>query len=131
MVDITRALGRSITIVSRYGIEYYVVSLKTRDTQYRLVSVILSPALPDRTEENPAVIDDDVLDTIEVDDNERGLLYTAREVVEGITIKEEDKNDVTTDLGVESVDRFDPNKDDESDFDDVIDGDEDRADENM
>src|SRR6266536_3417264 len=48
MVDITRALGRSITIVSRYGIEYYVVSLKTRDTQYRLVSVILSPALPTR-----------------------------------------------------------------------------------
>ena len=86
---------------------------------------------PDRTEENPTVIDDNVLDTIEVDDNERGLLYTAREVVEGITIKEEDKNDVTTDLGVESVDRFDPNKDDESDFDDVIDGDEDRADENM
>ncbi len=45
VVDIARALGRSITIVSRYGIKYYVVSLKTRDTQYRLVSVILSPAL--------------------------------------------------------------------------------------
>ena len=86
---------------------------------------------PDRIEENPTIIDDDVLDIIEVDDNKRGLLYTVREVVEGITIKEEDKNDVTIDLGVESVDRFDPNKDDESDFDDVIDGDKDKVDKNM
>jgi hypothetical protein len=52
-------------------------------------------------------------------------------VVEGITIKEEDENDVTTDSGVELVDRFDPDKDDESDFDDAIDGDKDRANENM
>ncbi len=86
---------------------------------------------PDRIEENPTIIDDDVLDIIEVDDNKRGLLYTVREVVEGITIKEEDKNDVTIDLGVESVDRFDPNEDDESDFDDVIDGDKDKVDKNM
>jgi hypothetical protein len=86
---------------------------------------------PSGTEENPAMIDDNVLDTIEVDDNERGLLYTAQEVAEGITIKEEDENNVTTDSGVDSVDRFDPNEDDESDFNDAIDGDEDMEDENM
>ena len=34
--------------------------------------------------------------TIEVDDNDQGLLYTAREVTEGIFIKEEDPDDVTT-----------------------------------
>jgi len=77
------------------------------------------------------MINDNVLDTIEVDDNEIGLLYTTREVAEGIQIKEEDENDVTTNSGVELVDRFDLDKDDESDFDDAIDGDEDRADENM
>jgi hypothetical protein len=77
------------------------------------------------------MIDNDVLDTIEVDDNERGLLYTAQEVVEGITIKEEDEDDVTTDSRVDSVDRFDPNEDDESDFNDAIDGDKDMEDENM
>ena len=38
---------------------------------------------------------------------------------------------MTIDLGVESVDRFDPNEDDESDFDDVIDGDKDKVDKNM
>jgi hypothetical protein len=71
------------------------------------------------------------LDTIEVDDNKRGLLYTAQEVAEGITIKEEDENDVTTDSGVNSVDSFDPDEDDESDFDDDINRDEDIEDENM
>jgi hypothetical protein len=86
---------------------------------------------PKGTEENLAIIDDDVLDTIEVDDNKRGLLYTAQEVAEGITIKEEDENDVTTDSGVDSVDSFDPDEDDESDFDDDINGDEDIEDENM
>jgi hypothetical protein len=85
---------------------------------------------PDGTEENPIVIDDNVLDTIEVDDNKRGLLYTTQEVVEGVTIKEEDKNDMT-DSGVDSIDRFDPDQDDKSDFDNVIDRDEDIADENM
>jgi hypothetical protein len=36
---------------------------------------------------------------------------------------------VTTDIGVELEDRFDP--DSESDFDNTIDGDEDMGDENM
>ena len=36
------------------------------------------------TTENPTVIDDDIGDTIEVDDNEEGLLYTAQEVEEGL-----------------------------------------------
>jgi hypothetical protein len=50
-------------------------------------------------------------------------------VEEGITIKVENEEDVTTDSGVESEERFDPNE--ESDFDDAIDGDEDIDDENM
>jgi len=109
------------------GFEDYL--LKIRD----LLNITVGDGekAPEGIEENPAVIDDDVLDTIEVDDNERDLLYTMREVAEGITIKEEDENDVTTDLGVDSVDSFDPNKDDESDFDDDIDRDEDIEDGNM
>ena len=83
------------------------------------------------TAENPAVVDDYCEDTIEVDDNKQGLLYTAKEVAEGVTIKEEDENDVTTDSGVESEERFDPDEEGESDFDDAIDGDEDMANENM
>jgi hypothetical protein len=57
-------------------------------------------------------------------------LYTAQEVVEGVTIKEEDKNNMT-DSGVDSIDRFDPDQDDKSDFDNVINRDKDMADENM
>jgi len=38
---------------------------------------------------------------------------------------------VTTNSGVESEQRFDPDEEGESDFDDAIDGDEDMADENM
>lgn len=81
---------------------------------------------PERTVVNPMIIDDDSGDTIEVDDNDQGLLYTAQEVEEGITVK--DENDMT-DSGVDSYERFDP--DSESDFDDDVDGDEDRNDENM
>jgi hypothetical protein len=71
------------------------------------------------------------LDTIEVDNNERGLLYTAQEVAEGITIKEEDENDVTIDSEVDLVDSFNPNKDNESNFDNDINRDKDIEDENM
>ena len=66
---------------------------------------------------------------IKVEDNDDGLLYTAQEVAKGITIKEEDENNVTTDSGVSSNERFDT--DSESDFDDDINGDEDIDDENM
>jgi hypothetical protein len=85
---------------------------------------------PEGTTENPALIndDDDIEDTIEVDNNEEGLLYTAREVEEGVTIKKREE-DVIADSGVESEERFD--LDSESDFDDDIDGDEDMDDENM
>jgi hypothetical protein len=65
---------------------------------------------------------------IEVEDN-NSLLYTAQEVARGIIIKGEDENNVTTDSGVSSNERFNP--DSESDFDDDIDGDEDINDENM
>jgi hypothetical protein len=75
------------------------------------------------------MVDNDSKDTIEVDDNKEGLLYTAREVEEGITIKEEDENEMTTNLEVELEDRFDPNL--ESNFDDAIDSDKDIDDENM
>jgi hypothetical protein len=77
------------------------------------------------------VIDNDGEDTIKVDSNKDGLLYTTQEVAEGIKIKEEDFDDVTTDLGVESDERFDPDSKDESDFDDVINSDEDVRDKNI
>ena len=86
---------------------------------------------PNRTAENPAIVDDNIIDTIEVDDNERGLLYTTKEVAEGIIIKEEDENDITTDSGISSDKRFDLDKEGESDFDEAIDSDKDIADENI
>ena len=65
-------------------------------------------------------MDSDIIDTIKVKDNKDGLLYTVKEVVEGITIKQEDENDITTDLGVDSNKRFNPNvkgkEEGESDF---------------
>jgi hypothetical protein len=80
---------------------------------------------PEATAENPIVISD-ISDSIEIDD---GYLYTAKEVEEGIKVKEEDKDEVTTDSRDESDQRFD--YDEESDFDDDADGNEDEADENM
>jgi len=78
------------------------------------------------------IIDDnDVGDTIEVDDDDNSLLYIAREVAEGIIVKIEDENDVITDSGVSSDEWFDPDSQSESDFDDDIDGDEDQNDENI
>ena len=75
--------------------------------------------------------DNDVRDIIEVDDDDSSLLYTAQEVAEGVTVKVEDENDVTTDLRVSSDERFDPNSQSESDFNDDINGDEDENDENI
>ena len=46
-------------------------------------------------------------------------------------MKIEDENDITTDSGVSSDERFDPDSQSESDFDDDIDSDEDQNDENM
>ena len=85
-----------------------------------------------RTDSALILIDDnDVRDTIEVDDDDNSLLYTAQEVAEGIIVKIEDENDITTDLRVSFDERFDPDSQSESDFDDDIDGDEDQNDENM
>jgi hypothetical protein len=81
------------------------------------------------SEAAPILVDNNTIDTIEVDNNNNGLLYTAQEVAKGITIKEEDKNNVTTNLGVSSNKRFDT--DSESDFDNDINGDEDINNENM
>ena len=86
--------------------------------------------VPEGTVENPAIIDDDCESTIEVDNNKLGLLYTAKEVTEGIKIKEEDENDMTIDSGIESDERFDPDEGD-SEFDDAINSDKDIADENI
>jgi len=84
------------------------------------------------TDSAPIIIDDnDVGDTIEVDDDDNSLLYTAREVAEGITVKIEDENNITTDSRVSSDERFDPDSQSESDFDDDIDSDEDQNDENI
>ena len=52
-----------------------------------------------------------------------------QEIAKGITIKEEDKNNVTTNLGVSSNERFDTDL--ESNFDNNINGDEDINDENI
>jgi len=68
---------------------------------------------------------------IKVDSNEDSLLYTAKEVAKGITIKQEDENDVIANLGVKLDKRFNPNKEDEFDFDNDINGDEDMQDENI
>ena len=70
---------------------------------------------------------------IEVDNNDSGYLYTIKEVAKGIIIKEEDKNNITTDSGIESEERFDPeiNGLSESDFDEEVNGDEDINNENI
>ena len=46
-------------------------------------------------------------------------------MAEGIIIKQEDENDVTTNLGVKLDKRFNPNKEDESDFNNDINRDKD------
>jgi hypothetical protein len=68
---------------------------------------------------------------IEVDNDDNSLLYTAQEVAKGIIVKVKDENNITTDLGVSSNERFDPNLQLESDFNNDINGDEDKDDENM
>jgi hypothetical protein len=52
-----------------------------------------------------------------------------QEVEEGIAVKVEDKDDITTDSGEESDQRFD--YDSESSFDNSIDGDKDEQDEDI
>jgi hypothetical protein len=49
-----------------------------------------------------------VRDMIKVDDDDNSLLYTAREVTKGITVKVEDENNIITDLRVSSDKRFNP-----------------------
>ena len=67
-----------------------------------------------------------------MNDNKASLLYTVREVAKGVTIKEEDEANVTTDLGVSLYDRFNyRDKDNKSDFNNNIDGDKDINDKNI
>jgi hypothetical protein len=103
--------------------------LKVRD--WLNLTVRVWQKAPEGTTENLAAIDKDRESTIEVDSNENGSLYTVKEVAEGITIKQEDENDIITDSGVESDKRFDVDEEDECDFDDDIDRGEDMQDENM
>jgi hypothetical protein len=84
---------------------------------------------PKASTENPIVIPYDIGDTIEVDNKDDEYLYTVQEVEAGITVKEENEDDITTDSGDESDARFD--YDLESSFDDDIDGDKDEQDEDM
>jgi hypothetical protein len=71
------------------------------------------------------VINKDRESIIKVESNENGLLYTIKKVVEGIIIKQEDENNITTDLGVKLDERFNPDKEDKSDFNNDINRDED------
>jgi hypothetical protein len=68
---------------------------------------------------------------IKVDDDDNSLLYTAREVTKGITVKIKDKNNITTNLGVSSNERFNPDSQSESDFDNDINGDKDQNNKNI
>jgi len=79
------------------------------------------------TAQDPIIIpnDDDIGDTIEV--QEESLLYTETEIEEGIVVKEENLDNVTTDDSREDSDaEFD--YDSGSDFDEDIDGDEEDGD---
>jgi hypothetical protein len=62
---------------------------------------------PEGTEENPAIIPDEVGDSIEVDGREDGYLYKEGETANGITIKEENEDDITIDSSDESDEYMD------------------------
>jgi len=53
------------------------------------------------------------------------LLYTIKEVIKGIIIKEEDKNNIIINLSVLLNKRFNPNKEREFDFNNAINSDKD------
>jgi len=59
------------------------------------------------------------------------LLYIIKEVAKGIIIKEEDKNNIITNLGILLNKRFNLNKEGEFDFNNAIDSDKDIADKNI
>lgn len=59
------------------------------------------------------------------------MLYTIKEVIKGIIIKEEDKNNIITNLGILLNKRFNLNKEGEFDFNNAIDSDKDIADKNI
>jgi hypothetical protein len=80
---------------------------------------------PEGTGGNPAIINDDVGDSIEVDD---GYLYKVGED-NSTTIKQEKENNMTTDSSDDKEDYID--FDSQSDFNEDTDGDEDEGDENM
>lgn len=84
---------------------------------------------PKGTAENPTVVDDNISESIEVDTKGDSLLYTAQEIAQGITVKAEKEEDIATDLGDDSDQRFD--YDLESTFDGEEDGDKDEEDENI
>jgi hypothetical protein len=79
------------------------------------------------TVKNPAIVpnETDISDSIKVDCRDGSYLYKDGDTA----IKEEDENDITTDLSNESDEYMD--YDSQSDFDEDADGDEDEEDENM
>jgi hypothetical protein len=80
---------------------------------------------PEGTAENPAMVLDDIGNSIEVDCRDDSYLYKDGD----IAIKDENENDVTTDSSDDSDEYID--YDSQSDFDEDADGDEDEEDENM
>ena len=54
-----------------------------------------------------------------------------QEVVEGIKIKEEDKNNIITNLSINSKQYFNLDKEEESDFNNAINSNKDREDKNL
>jgi hypothetical protein len=79
------------------------------------------------------VVNREAGEIIEVNNNNSGYLYTIKEVAEGIIIKEENENNITTNSGIESEERFDPeiNRLSESDFNKEVNRDKDINDKNI
>jgi hypothetical protein len=71
------------------------------------------------------------MNTIEVNNNKRGLLYIIKEMAKGIIIKEEDENNIIINLSILLNERFDLDKEGESDFDNVINSNEDIVNKNI
>jgi len=78
--------------------------------------------------ENPTIINN-ILNTIEVNNNKDSLLYIIKKVTEGIIIKLEDEIEVIINSGIDSNKRFDIKR--EFGFDNQVNSNMNSEDENM
>ena len=78
---------------------------------------------------NPIVVLDNVRNTIKVNNKDDGYLYTAQKAEAGFTVKEENKDDITTESRDESNAQFDYDSD--SSFNNDVDGNKDKQDKDM